>query len=67
MHREIEAYVDDMIAKSESEDDHIVNLRKLFERLRKFKLRLNLAKCTFAVKSGNCWVLLSVKKVLRLT
>ena len=52
MHRQIEVYVDDMIAKFESEDDHIVNLRKLFERLRKFKLRLNLAKCTFGVKSG---------------
>jgi len=52
MHREIEVYVDDMIVKSESENDHIVNLRKLFERLRKFKLRLNPAKCTFGVKSG---------------
>ena len=52
MHRENKVYVDDMLAKSESEDDHIVNLRKLFERLRKFKLRLNPAKCTFGVKSG---------------
>ena len=52
MHRQIEVYVDDMIAKFESGDDHIVNLRKLFERLRKFKLRLDLAKCTFGVKSG---------------
>jgi len=52
MHKEIEVYVDDMIAKSESENDHIINLRKLFERLRKFKLRLNPAKCTFGVKSG---------------
>jgi len=51
MHREIEVYVDDMIAKFELENDHIVNLRKLFERLRKFKLRLNPAKCTFGVKS----------------
>jgi len=52
MHKEIEVYVDDMIAKSESKNDHIINLRKLFERLRKFKLRLNPAKCTFGVKSG---------------
>jgi len=29
MHREIEVYVDDMIAKSESQDDHIVNLKKI--------------------------------------
>ena len=52
MHREIEVYVDDMIAKFESKNDHIINLRKLFKRLRKFKLRLNPAKCTFGVKSG---------------
>ena len=36
MHKKIEVYVDDMIAKSQGEDDHVVNLRKLFERLRKF-------------------------------
>jgi len=52
MHKEIEVYVDDMIAKSESETEHILNLKKLFERLRKFKLKLNPAKCTFGVKSG---------------
>ena len=37
IHKEIEVYVDDMIAKSQSEEEHLVNLRKLFERLRKFK------------------------------
>ena len=29
-----------------------MNLQKLFERLRKYQLRLNPAKCTFGVKSG---------------
>ena len=52
MHKEIEVYVDDMIAKSQEEDDHVVNLRKLFERLRKFQLKLNPAKCTFGATSG---------------
>ena len=47
MHKEIEIYVDDMIAKSQREDDHVINLKKLFQRLRKFQLKLNLAKCTF--------------------
>ena len=47
MHKEIEVYVDDMIAKSQGEDDHVVNLRKLFKRLRKFQPKLNPAKCTF--------------------
>ena len=52
IHKDIEVYVDDMIAKSRSEEEHLVNLRKLFERLRKFKLRLNPTKCTFGVRSG---------------
>ena len=47
MHKEIEVYVDDMIAKSQGEDNHVINLKKLFEKLRKFQLKLNLAKCTF--------------------
>ena len=32
MDKEIEVYVDDMIAKSQGEDDHVINLKKLFER-----------------------------------
>jgi len=52
MHKEIEVYVDDMIAKSASEEEHLVNLKKLFERLRKYKLRLNPSKYTFGVRSG---------------
>ena len=31
MYKEIEVYVDDMIAKSQGEDDHVINLKKLFE------------------------------------
>jgi hypothetical protein len=52
MHKEIEVYVDDMIAKSKKGEDHIKVLRKLFERLRKYELKLNPAKCSFGVKSG---------------
>lgn len=52
IHEEIEVYVDNMISKSRTEEDHLVNLRKLFIRLRKFKLSLNLAKCTFGVRSS---------------
>ena len=53
MNKEIKVYVDDVIAKSNSKEEHIVNLGKLFERLRKFKLRLNPRKCIFGVKYGN--------------
>ena len=51
MHKEIEVYVDDMIAKSRNEESHMANLRKLFERLKKYQLKLNLLKCTFRVTS----------------
>ncbi|PKI69650.1 hypothetical protein CRG98_009921 [Punica granatum] len=51
IHKEIEVYVDDMIAKSKEGEDHLVNLKRLFDRLREYKLRLNPAKCTFGAKS----------------
>ena len=52
MHKEIEVYVDDMIAKSHTTRDHLVDLRKLFKRLVKNRLRLNPNKCTFRASSG---------------
>ena len=39
IHHEIEVYVDDMITRSQTEEDD--HLHKLFERLKKYKLRLN--------------------------
>jgi uncharacterized membrane protein len=45
MHKEIEVYVDDMIAKSREGENHVQILKKLFERLRKYKLRLNPMRC----------------------
>ncbi|PKI69327.1 hypothetical protein CRG98_010261 [Punica granatum] len=55
MLKEIEVYVDGIIAKSKEGEDHLVNLKRLFDPLKKYKLRLNRAKCTFGAKSGNCW------------
>ena len=49
MHKEIEVYVDDMIAKSREGESHVANLRKLFEQLRKYQVKLNPSKCTFEV------------------
>jgi len=34
MNKEIEVYVVDMIANSKTEEEHLVNLQKLFKRLR---------------------------------
>ena len=52
IHHEIEVYVDDMIARSQTKEEHLDHLQKLFERLKKYKLRLNSNKCTFGVTSG---------------
>ena len=49
--KEIEVYVDDMIARSQEEESHPTNLIKLFERLRKYQFKLNPSKCTFKVTS----------------
>uniref|UniRef100_A0A2N9IFJ7 Reverse transcriptase domain-containing protein n=1 Tax=Fagus sylvatica TaxID=28930 RepID=A0A2N9IFJ7_FAGSY len=53
IHHEIEVYVDDMIAKSRTAQDHLTaNCSKLFQRLKKYQLRLNPNKCAFGVTSG---------------
>ncbi|XP_015057590.1 uncharacterized protein LOC107003834 [Solanum pennellii] len=52
MHREIEVYVDDVIIKSKKQSNHVKDLRRFFERLRKYNLKLNPAKCVFGVPSG---------------
>ena len=52
MHNEVEVYVDDMIVKSKDREDHIANLRKFFERIKEYRLRLNPEKCAFGVIVG---------------
>ena len=44
--------MDDMIARSQTEEEHLDHLQKLFDRLKMYKLRLNPNKCTFRVRSG---------------
>ena len=52
MHRDVEVYVDDMIVKSHDMADHLTALKRFFQRIKKFKLRLNPKKCIFGVSSG---------------
>lgn len=47
--RTVKVYIDDMVVKSKREVRHIDNLKKVFEVLRRHKLRLNADKCTFGV------------------
>ena len=50
--KNIEVYIEDMVVKSNVESKHINNLEDIFEILRRHKLRLNVAKCSFGVGSG---------------
>ena len=50
--RNMEAYVDDMLVKSQAVLDHIADLQKTFNTLRRFQMRLNPAKCAFGVIIG---------------
>ena len=52
MHKEIEVYVDDMITKSRTPRDYLMDLRKLFKCLVKYRLRLNPNKCVCEASSG---------------
>ncbi|KAL6342230.1 hypothetical protein AAG906_006848 [Vitis piasezkii] len=52
MYRDVEVYVDDMIVKSRGRVDHLAALERFFERIQKFRLRLNPKKCTFGVTYG---------------
>jgi len=52
MHRELEDYIDDIVVKSKRREEHVQILRRVFERCRAFKLRMNSLKCAFEVSSG---------------
>ena len=52
MHKKIEAYLDDMIAKSRTPGDHLIDLRKLFKHRIKCRLRFNPNKCVFEAHLG---------------
>ncbi|KAL0441204.1 UNVERIFIED_CONTAM: Retrovirus-related Pol polyprotein from transposon gypsy [Sesamum radiatum] len=48
----MEVYIDDMLVKSEKEQDHIKDLEECFQILTTFGMKLNPAKCTFGVRGG---------------
>ena len=41
IYNEVELYIDDMIVKSKDKENHTANLRKFFERIKEYILRLN--------------------------
>ena len=48
MHCGLEDYVDDIVVKSKRREEHAQILRRVFERCRAFKLRMNPLKCAFS-------------------
>src|SRR5438128_2295906 len=50
--RNVEAYVDDVVIKSRVREDLISDLSETFTNLRRFRWKLNPAKCVFGVPSG---------------
>ena len=49
--RNVKVYVDDMLVKSKDEANHLDNLKETFSTLRKYNMKVNLAKCVFVVAS----------------
>ncbi|XP_060200582.1 uncharacterized protein LOC132628835 [Lycium barbarum] len=52
LHKNAECYVDDLVVKSRERNDHLKDLRLVFERLRQYQLKMNPLKCAFGVSSG---------------
>ena len=52
MHDCMEVYVDDILIKSQTRADHAAALKKVLQRSRETKLRMNPKKCVFGVSSG---------------
>ena len=50
--RNVQVYVDDMLVKSQREEDHLEDLRETFNTFRSYNMKLNLGKCAFGVTVG---------------
>ena len=48
----MEVYIDDMLIKSKERQDHANHLQQVFNLLRTYGMKLNLATCAFGVNSG---------------
>ena len=53
LYKYVECYVDDpVVKKKKRREDHLVDLRFVFNYLRKYQLKMNPRKCAFGVTSG---------------
>ena len=47
--RNVEVYMDDILAKRKEEDNHLDDLKETFNTLKQYNTKLNPAKCAFRV------------------
>jgi len=52
IHKIVEVYIDDILIKSKSKEDHVKDVKTMFERMKQYKLRIKPQKCVFGVSSG---------------
>nr|GEV37736.1 hypothetical protein [Tanacetum cinerariifolium] len=52
LRRNLEAYVDDMVIKSKTEQDMMMDIAETFDNLQKINMKLNPKKCSFSVEEG---------------
>ena len=48
----VECYINDMVVKTKKMENHLEGLRAVFNRLRKYDLKINPLKCAFGVTFG---------------
>ncbi|XP_050157474.1 uncharacterized protein LOC126631371 [Malus sylvestris] len=49
----MEVYIDDIVVKSKTEEQHLIDLKHALTRMRVHKLKMNPKKCAFGVRTGN--------------
>jgi hypothetical protein len=47
----VEVYINDIVVKSAGDDSHLADLRLAFEKMRRYKLKMNPLKCAFGVSA----------------
>ena len=52
LHKIVQCYVDDLVVKTEKRRDHLQDLRIVFNRLRKYQLKMNPLKYAFGITFG---------------
>ena len=50
--RNVQVYMNDMLVKSQREEDYLEDLRETFDTLHSYNMKLNPGKCTFRVAAG---------------